>query len=331
MIQLTSKSHHENLLASLHQLRLQGLLSDVTVQVDYQGDVQDFRAHQVMLAASSGFFKKIFLSPDATHDKVLLSDMHFSNFSKFLEFVYTGKVEVARDKIGEVLEAAEFLDCEDLALVCGEAMSAGILQNPSKKTCVPEVAEKDELHGAKTEKGTKGKKQPRSILKRQLSPKSSETEVILKRKTGTNNVMDEKRPVRKLKLTIAGRKVLQRRINTKRVHFDGENQASNDDTEEDEDSAVAEHLPENVAEKADETSVGMPASDVEDWEYEEDEQSNDPEDILPLSLGEEEEEEEEEEEGESKKTLKRTSKAQFQCNKCQRTFHYERSYLKHIR
>ncbi|KAI4801973.1 hypothetical protein KUCAC02_019837, partial [Chaenocephalus aceratus] len=69
VVQLTSKSHHENILSSLHQLRLQGQLSDVTVQVDYQGEVQEFQAHQVMLAASSGYFRDILLSQDATRDK----------------------------------------------------------------------------------------------------------------------------------------------------------------------------------------------------------------------------------------------------------------------
>uniref|UniRef100_A0A3Q3KAK5 BTB domain-containing protein n=2 Tax=Monopterus albus TaxID=43700 RepID=A0A3Q3KAK5_MONAL len=118
VVQLISKSHHENLLTSLHQLRLQGQLSDVTVQVDYQGELQEFQAHQVMLAASSGYFKKILLCQDAARDKLLLSNMHSNDFSKFLEFVYTGKVEVARDKIGDVQAAAQFLDCEDLSDVC---------------------------------------------------------------------------------------------------------------------------------------------------------------------------------------------------------------------
>ncbi|XP_010731528.3 GDNF-inducible zinc finger protein 1 [Larimichthys crocea] len=335
VIQLTSKFHHENILGSLHQLRLQGQLSDVTVQVDYQGGVQEFQAHQVMLAASSGYFKKILLSQDAARDKVLLSNMHFCDFSTFLEFVYTGKVEVARDKIGDVQAAAQFLDCGDLSEVCGEAMSAGILRKPTKKTLASEVVGNDDLHVAKKEKGTKGKKQqPKSLpLKRQLSPQSSEKEVISKRCKTKNTVVDKKRPGRKLKLSIAGRKVLQRRLNTKGDDLNNENQVSNEDTEEYEDSAEAE----NQAEKGDESFVRMPVSDVDDWEGEEDEQSNDPEDSLLLSLEEkeekkeeEEEEEEEDEDGQSKETLKKTYKAQFQCNKCQRTFHYERSYMKHI-
>ncbi|XP_070782034.1 GDNF-inducible zinc finger protein 1 [Enoplosus armatus] len=327
VIQLTCKSHHANILASLHQLWLQGQLSDVTVQVDYQGDMQEFQAHQVMLAASSGYFKKILLSQDAARDKLLLSNMCSNDFSKFLEFVYTGKVEVARDKIGDVQAAAQFLDCEDLSEVCGEAMSAGILQKKTKKTSASEVVDEDDLHGAKKEERTKGKKQPKSLLlKRQLSPQSSEKEVISKRFKAKNLMKDEKRQGRELKRRLAGRNVLQRRLNTERDALNNENQVSNEGTERQEDKSEAEALPENQAEKRDK-SLLRPVSDVDDWEWEEDVQSNDPEDPLVLSLGEDEEEEEE---GQSRETLKKTSKAQFQCNKCQRTFHYERSYLKHI-
>ncbi|GAA6224506.1 GDNF-inducible zinc finger protein 1-like [Lates japonicus] len=192
VVQLTSKSHHENFLASLHQLRLQGHLNDVTVQVDYQGDLQEFQAHQVVLAASSGYFKKVLLSQDAARDKLLLSNMHSSNFSKFLEFAYTGKVEVSRDKIGDVKAAAQLLDCEDLSEVCGEAMSAGILQ--TKKTPALQVEDKDDLQGDKKDKRVKGKKQPESLfLKRQLSPESPEKEVISKRFKAKNPVRVEKK------------------------------------------------------------------------------------------------------------------------------------------
>ncbi|XP_034756735.1 GDNF-inducible zinc finger protein 1 isoform X2 [Etheostoma cragini] len=322
VVQLTSKSHHENILASLHQLMLQGQLSDVTVQVDYQGEVQEFQAHQLMLAASSGYFKKILLSPDATRDKVVLSSMHSNNFSKFLEFVYTGKVEVVKDKIGDVQAAAQLLDCEDLSAVCGEAMSAGILQKPTRKTSPSKVV--DNLHGAKKEKRTKEKNQPKSLLlKRHHSPQSPEKEVISKRLKVKNAGKEGKRLGRTLKLRLARHKVLGKRLNTKRgANPNNENQVTKEDTEVNEDRTEAEAQ----AEKMDESPLGMPVSDVEDWESGEDVPSSDPEGSLLLSL----EEEEEEGEGESKETLKRTSKAQFQCNKCQRTFHYEKSYLKHI-
>lgn len=334
MVQLTSKSHHESILASLHQMMLQGQLSDVTVQVDHQGDVQEFQAHQVMLAASSGYFKKVLLSQGAARDKLLLSDIHSSDFSKFLEFVYTGKVEVSRDKIGDVQAAAQFLDCEDLSVVCGEAMSAGILQKHTKKTPLSNVGDKDDINGAEKEQSLRRpKKQPKSLFpKRQLSPQSSENEVVSKRIKAQNVVRDEKRQGRKLWLRSSGRKVPQRRLNSKRETLKNNvNQVTSEDIGEYEDRTEAEAQPENEMEKGDERLLALPVSDGDDWESEEDLQSDNPEDHLLLSLEEQEDDEEEEEEGQSKETSKRTSKAQFQCNKCQRTFHYERSYLKHIR
>lgn len=329
VVQLTSKSHHDNILASLYQLRLLGQLSDVTVQVDYQGDMQEFQAHQVMLAASSGYFKRMLLSPDGAQDKLVLSNMHSSDFSKFLEFVYTGKVEVARDKIGDVQTAAQFLDCQDLSDVCGEAMSAGILQKHTKKTSASEAVDEDDK--AQREQTSNEKKQPINVrLKRRLSPQSSE-KVISKRCKAKNDVNDEKTQEKKLKMRLAGRKVLKRCLNTKRDTFNKACKNTNEDTEENEDRDEAEAQSDEQAGKTDKSSLEMPVSDdVDEWECEADVHSDDAEeDPLLLSL-EEEEEEGEEMDGQSKETLKRTSKAQFQCNKCQRTFHYERSYLKHI-
>lgn len=314
VIQLTSKKYHENILGSLQQLWLQGHLNDVTVQVNYEGDVQEFQAHKVMLAASSGYFKEILLSQDASpQDRFLLSNMHFDYFSKFLEFVYTGKIEVARGKIADVLAAALSLDCKDLAEVCGEAMTAGILDSPTKKQANHAV-DNDDLHGDEKEKGTKRKMQPKGFH----SSPSPEKEVQAKRSKDKDGC--KKTKVKKLKLRLAGRKVLQRRLTMKQVNFNNENKASDEDTE-------MEAQEENPGDKDDESFLVTQRCPADDWECEEDEQSAGPEEALMLSLGDEEEEEQEQ----STESSKRASKAQFQCNKCQRTFHYERSYLKHIR
>lgn len=327
VIQLTSKNYHENILASLQRLRTEGHLSDVTVQVDQQGFTQEFQAHKLMLAASSGYFKTVLLSRDAVQEKILLSTVHTDHFSKFLEFVYTGKVEVARDKIGDVLAAAECLDCEHLAEVCREAMSAGILQHPTKKISAPEEVDTHELHDGKKIKGTKRKKQQAQSLlpKQQPTPQSAETEVKAKRCKVKKAVSGEKL-VKKLKVSMAGRKVVQRRLTRQRQNFNNENQVSTEDTDDGEDGAEAEAQPQYPAEKGDASILRMPSFDADNWECQDDGvQNEDPGDELMLSLGNEEEEEQSEE------IRKRTSKAQFHCKKCQRTFHYERSYLKHVR
>lgn len=327
VIQLTSKNYHENILASLQRLRTEGHLSDVTVQVEQQGFTQEFQAHKLMLAASSGYFKTVLLSRDVVQEKILLSTVHTDHFSKFLEFVYTGKVEVARDKIGDVLAAAECLDCEHLAEVCREAMSAGILQHPTKKISAPEEVDTHESHDGKKIKGTKRKKQQAQSLlpKQQQTPQAPETEVKTKRCKVKKTVSGEKL-VKKLKVSLAGRKVVQRRLTRQRQSFNNENQVSTEDTDDGEDGAEAEAQPQYPAEKGDASILRMPSFDADNWECQDDGvQNEDPGDELMLSLGNEEEEEQSEE------IRRRTSKAQFHCKKCQRTFHYERSYLKHIR
>lgn len=321
-VQLTSKCHHDNVLASLHEMRLQGQLNDVTVQVDYQGDVQEFQAHQVMLAASSGYFKEVLLSQGAATDRLLLSNIHANDFSMFLEFVYTGKVEVSRDKIGDVQAVAEVLDCKALSVVCGEAMSAGILQKHTKKALKFNVLDKEHTHTIQEDKRTKQAKSPpkRVLLKRKLSQQSSEKEAITKRFKVKNRDEAEVRRERKQNRRLGGRKVFRKRLNIKRKGSRNVTQATDDDRGETKSSAEAQT--ESQTEKGDEASFMLPAADVDEWECE-DLKSHDSEDTL-LSLWEDEE-------GESKQTSKKASKAQFECTKCQRTFHYERSYLKHIR
>ncbi|MED6248900.1 hypothetical protein ATANTOWER_006697 [Ataeniobius toweri] len=323
VIQLTSKSHHENLLASLHQMRMQGQLCDITVQVDYLGDVEEFQAHQLILAASSGYFQKILLSQDANQAKLLLSNMRSSDFSKYLEFVYTGKIEVARNKIGDVQEVARLLNCEGLSVVCSDALSAGVLERPKRKTCGSKVKDGGELHGAEKEK-VEAKTQH---LKRQLSPTSPEKQDGKKKVKVKTVQRKTTKQGRKLKLKPAGRKVLQRRLR----YSSKEDPKDKNQTNESDERIEEESGPENEEDINEENEVqdnvqGGASDELHDWDFEEDAQSNDPQD--PLFM--EEEDDDDDEEGEFEENVKRLSKAQFSCNKCQRTFHYEKSYLKHI-
>uniref|UniRef100_H3CZF5 GDNF inducible zinc finger protein 1 n=1 Tax=Tetraodon nigroviridis TaxID=99883 RepID=H3CZF5_TETNG len=298
VIELTAKNYHKNLLASLQLLRLQGLLSDVTVQVDYQGDVQVFQAHRVMLAASSGYFREHLLAADsAAQGELLLSNMHVNYFSKFLEFVYTGKVEISKDKIADVLAAALRLDCKDLAEVCGEAMTVGILEDPTKKSSAKKVEDTGHL------RGTKRKALPHGSH----APQSPESEVQVQKSAASDRVAHKKRQINTLKLCFGGRKVLQRRVSLKRAEVQGDNNVTDEDNH---DGGQAGSLSKISEDGEEESNLEEPVLPADEWTRQEDEQSNDTENDL------------------AEKEV--ASKAQFQCNKCQRTFHYERSYLKHI-
>ncbi|XP_059897457.1 GDNF-inducible zinc finger protein 1 isoform X1 [Gadus macrocephalus] len=340
VVQLASKGHHDNILSSLHQLRLGGQLVDITVQVDHQGEMEVFQAHQVMLAAYSGYFKRLLLSQDAVPDKLFLSNIRTANFSKFLEFVYTGKVEVARDKLGDVQEAALLLDCKDLSEVCGKALTAGA-HPPS-----PEASA-----GVDTEQkspDTNATRQPRQALKRKRPLKSTRRDVgggpqqAKKKPAKAKESVKEESEVaapdeegaRRVSIRLAGRKIPVGLLKHR------------DMTDEDPETTDPDSPSEAEENRAVEGAVAPPESPANDRKKAK------PKDVEPIAAaavgggGEEIEGggevrsldvdpdlamylSDEEEEG-AEKRAKRTSKAQFQCGSCQRTFHYARSYVKHI-
>ncbi|KAK9411150.1 GDNF-inducible zinc finger protein 1-like [Crotalus adamanteus] len=118
---LESKSSPINLLNEMHQLRLLGHLCDVTVSVEYQGVRAEFVAHKAVLAATSKFFKEVFLNEkgmDGPRTNVLLNEVQVADFASFLEFVYTARVEVEEDRVQRMLEVAEKLKCLDLSETC---------------------------------------------------------------------------------------------------------------------------------------------------------------------------------------------------------------------
>lgn len=118
---LESKSSPINLLNEMHQLRLLGHLCDVTVSVEYQGVRAEFVAHKAVLAATSKFFKEVFLNEkgmDGPRTNVFLNEVQVADFASFLEFVYTARVEVEEDRVQRMLEIAEKLKCLDLSETC---------------------------------------------------------------------------------------------------------------------------------------------------------------------------------------------------------------------
>ncbi|XP_071594890.1 GDNF-inducible zinc finger protein 1 [Heliangelus exortis] len=118
---LESKSSPLHLLNEMHQQRLLGHLCDVTVSVEYQGVRAEFVAHKAVLAATSKFFKEVFLNEkgvDGPRTQVLLNEVQVADFASFLEFVYTARVEVEEDRVQRMLEIAEKLKCLDLSETC---------------------------------------------------------------------------------------------------------------------------------------------------------------------------------------------------------------------
>ncbi|XP_056150234.1 GDNF-inducible zinc finger protein 1 [Lampris incognitus] len=334
VVQLFSKKHHENMLSSLHQLRLRGQLSDVVVQVDYHGELEEFQVHQVMLAASSGYFSKILLNQDATPEKLFLSNIRTTDFSKFLDFVYTGKVEVIREEIDDIRKAALLLDCRDLSEVCGEAMEDEGSQEPAKRTN-PLSQEKAESDGTMTAKRGQGRTPfQRVLLKQHLPSESADSVGIHFKRLRANDTAKGKgakpegKAGRRLSNRLAGRKIpagisCRKTKESYKEALENTKQDTADKTEKNNDG-VEPNTQQERQDKKEDFSVDVSVYNDDDHDENERKEGVLEYDPLYVSL------EGEWEEGESQRTSKRPSKAQFLCEKCLRTFRYERSYLKHI-
>lgn len=294
-ILLSSKAHWNNMLTSLNELRLLGHLSDVTVRVDYKDNVQEFKAHQLMLAASSGYFKTIVLSEHWVQDKILLTNIDAADFSKYLEFVYTGKVQVRRKEIEDVLVMARFLDCKDLVKVCEEE-NAKVPQKRKKETVCAAAAKENEENPRRSKRKKKSKKLDSDDS--DYSPNTIKT---------SGKVSYGKT----LKLR------LPRQI---------QSAAKATEPEENSDSTGVDK-DEPVKDTNEKKSKNTPQSDDEEWSPKDSGLNDEDDDSFFVGFDEEglAGEENMTEEG-----VKWTSKAPFECTKCQRTFHYEKSFLKHI-
>ncbi|XP_016138359.1 GDNF-inducible zinc finger protein 1-like isoform X2 [Sinocyclocheilus grahami] len=258
LVQLQSSSHHKNLLNAMWKLRTMGNLCDITVQVDFQGELEEFEAHQVVLAASSGYFESHLLANDQVK-KIFLCDFLPHAFEKFLEYAYFGKIEVEKSYISTVLQMAKLLKCQDLVDACEAETPSGVSD---------ETLQKD---GVSSNTEVKTKQEPvRRATKRKKSLKVPE------------NVKETEPDRRSCRL--AGRRVSVAEAESSQDALDEKDTGS-------------------------ESSPDVPEEDPQESDFQ-------PEEM--------------DEADEAEKEIKRGT-AMYRCEKCSRSFYYEKSYLKHLK
>lgn len=127
-IRMKSKVAAPNLLRALHSLYRSGQLCDVTIHTQHLGTQEEFLVHKAVLAASSNYFKGLFLRDEMLDTKnctVTLQNICMEEFASFLEFVYTAEVEIEVEKLHRMKEIAERLECKDLLDICEEVRAEG--------------------------------------------------------------------------------------------------------------------------------------------------------------------------------------------------------------
>lgn len=108
-------------------LRNDGHFCDITIRV------QDkiFRAHKVVLAACSDFFRSKLVG-QAEDDSQSVLDLHHvtvTGFLPLLEYAYTATLSINTENIIDVLAAASYMQMFSVASTCSEFMKSSILWN----------------------------------------------------------------------------------------------------------------------------------------------------------------------------------------------------------
>ncbi|KAM6043340.1 zinc finger and BTB domain-containing protein 44 isoform 5-T10 [Chlamydotis macqueenii] len=122
-----SPAHSQEMLGKLNMLRNDGHFCDITIRV------QDkiFRAHKVVLAACSDFFRSKLVGQAEDESKSVL-DLHHvtvTGFIPLLEYAYTATLSINTENIIDVLAAASYMQMFSVASTCSEFMKSSILWN----------------------------------------------------------------------------------------------------------------------------------------------------------------------------------------------------------
>ncbi|XP_043075897.1 GDNF-inducible zinc finger protein 1 [Puntigrus tetrazona] len=292
LVNLQSSSHQKNLLNAMWKLRTMGNLCDITVQVDFQGDLEEFEAHQVVLAASSGYFESHLLAADQVK-KIFLCDILPHTFEKFLEYAYFGKIEVEKSYISNVLQMAKLLKCQDLVDACEAEIPSNASDESLQKDGVDSNAPNTEVE-TKQEPVKRATKRKKSL---KVPENVKETEPDRRSSRLASRRVSVDFPLKKPKM----------QTETLDESDTGEEEQLLQDPE-----AESSQLGEKDAcdDTGSESSPDVPEEDPQESDFQPNEELD--------------------EADEAEKEIKRGT-TKYRCEKCSRSFYYEKSYLKHLK
>ena len=96
---------------NLPELRKEEEFFDVTLVTD---DNKAMMAHQVVLAASSEFFKNILHQVNHTKPTIYLNEVESEQLRFILDFIYQGEVEIKNEEVESFLKVATELKINEL-------------------------------------------------------------------------------------------------------------------------------------------------------------------------------------------------------------------------
>ncbi|XP_069491840.1 kelch-like protein 9 [Ambystoma mexicanum] len=129
--------HPSAVLEDFNQLRVQGLLCDVTLlPEDGEGS---FPVHRALMASASDYFKAMFTGgmKEENLQTIQLLGVTAAGLRHTIEFIYTAKLSLSMDNLHDVLEAASFLQILPILDFCTELLSSEVTQeNCIEVSCI---------------------------------------------------------------------------------------------------------------------------------------------------------------------------------------------------
>ncbi|XP_053321698.1 kelch-like ECH-associated protein 1A [Spea bombifrons] len=118
----TIQNHPSKALETMDDLRRNNQLCDLLLRVSYNGQVEDFHVHKVVLASCSSFFRAMFTNNfrECYAREVTIKDICPIVMQKLIEFAYTSRITVGEKCVLHVLLAAMRYQMEDVAKACSD-------------------------------------------------------------------------------------------------------------------------------------------------------------------------------------------------------------------
>ncbi|XP_049841131.1 longitudinals lacking protein, isoforms A/B/D/L-like [Schistocerca gregaria] len=124
-------NHQSTVLSVFETLLDSGTLVDCTIAAEGRC----LKAHRVILSSCSPFFALLFSQHYEKHPIVVLKDIRFQELRAVVDYMYCGEVNISKDRLGGLLQAAKLLQIKGLS-DCGESRVDGKVEvDKTKEMC----------------------------------------------------------------------------------------------------------------------------------------------------------------------------------------------------
>ena len=114
---LTWQTYTDNLREMLHDMMTCNELTDVTLVTE---DKKHFKAHKVVLCASSTVFRNIICDNCNSNSVIYLRGIQSYEIESILQFIYLGEATLRQERMNEFLNVGKSLEIKEISKDIGD-------------------------------------------------------------------------------------------------------------------------------------------------------------------------------------------------------------------